>query len=46
MNIDDLKNMSVKQLRSLLKELSVQSMGVKDVAFKHAIEDEISRRTR
>jgi hypothetical protein len=38
------KNMTVKQLKTLLKQFSIVSLGVKDIALKHAIEDELHAR--
>ena len=40
----NLKDMTVKQLRTLLKQFSVVSLGVSDLILKHAIEDELYAR--
>jgi hypothetical protein len=40
----NLKDMTVKQLRTLLKQFSTVSLGVKDILLKHAIEDELNAR--
>lgn len=40
----DIKNMTVRQLKTLLKQFSVVSLGVKDTILKNAIEDELNAR--
>jgi hypothetical protein len=40
----DIKNMTVRQLKTLLKQLSIVSLGVKDIILKNAIEDELNNR--
>jgi hypothetical protein len=40
----DIKNMTVRQLKALLKQLSVVSLGVNDIMLKHEIEDELNER--
>ena len=40
----NLKDLTLRQLRALLKERRSVSMGVRDIMFVHAIEDEIYRR--
>jgi hypothetical protein len=40
----NLKDMTVRQLRTLLKQFSVVSLGVSDLVLKHAIEDELNAR--
>lgn len=40
----NLKNMTVRQLRTLLKQFSIVSLGVKDTILKQAIEDELHSR--
>jgi hypothetical protein len=42
----DLKSKTVKELRTMLKEIKSVSMGVKDIILVHAIEDEIASRTQ
>ncbi len=41
----NLQELTLRQLKALLKERRSVSMGVKDIVFVHAIEDEIYRRT-
>ena len=41
----NLKELTLRQLKALLKERQSVSMGVKDIMFVHAVEDEIYRRT-
>jgi hypothetical protein len=36
--------MTVRQLRVVLKELSIGGLGVKDIMLAHSIEDEIYKR--
>ena len=36
--------MTVRQLKALLKQFSVVSLGVRDIVLKHAIEDELHNR--
>lgn len=38
------KDMTIKELKTLLKQFSVVSLGVKDVMLKQAIEDELQAR--
>lgn len=40
----DLKNKSTKELKALLKQFSIVSLGFKDLLIKHAIEDELEWR--
>jgi hypothetical protein len=40
----DLKSKTVKELRTMLKEIKSASMGVRDIILTHAIEDEIANR--
>ena len=40
----DIKKMTVKQLKTLLKQFSKVSLGVSDIVLKHAIEDELNNR--
>jgi hypothetical protein len=40
----NIKNMTVRQLKALLKQFSVVSLGVNDLVLKHAIEDELHAR--
>jgi len=40
----DIKTMTVKQLKTLLKQFSIVSLGVKDIILKNAIEDELNNR--
>lgn len=40
----DISKMTVRQLRLVLKELSMGGLGVKDIRLAHAIEDEINNR--
>jgi hypothetical protein len=40
----DLKNKSTKELRAMLKQFSIVSLGLKDLIIKHAIEDELQWR--
>ena len=40
----NIKDMTVRQLRTLLKQFSIVSLGVKDILLKHAIEDELNAR--
>lgn len=40
----DLKNKSTKELKAILKQFSVVSLGLKDLIIKHAIEDELQWR--
>ena len=40
----DIKNMTVRQLKTLLKQFSIVSLGVKDIILKNAIEDELNNR--
>jgi hypothetical protein len=40
----DIKNMTTKELKTLLKQFSVVSLGVRDIVLKQAIEDELRAR--
>jgi hypothetical protein len=40
----NLKDMTVRQLKTLLKQFSIVSLGVSDLVLKHAIEDELRAR--
>jgi len=40
----DIKKMTVRQLKTLLKQFSIVSLGVKDIILKNAIEDELKNR--
>jgi hypothetical protein len=40
----NLKHLTIKQLKVLLKEISLVSIGVKDIVLKHAILDELEGR--
>jgi hypothetical protein len=40
----DIKNMTVRQLKTLLKQFSIVSLGVRDIVLKNAIEDELNNR--
>jgi len=40
----DLRKLSVRNLRGLLSEFSHVSLGLKDIIFIHAIQDELTRR--
>jgi hypothetical protein len=40
----NLKHLTIKQLKGLLKEISLVSFSVKDIVIKHAILDELERR--
>lgn len=40
----DIKNMTTKELKTLLKQFSVVSLGVRDIVLKQAIEDELQTR--
>lgn len=40
----NIKNMTVRQLKTLLKQFSVVSLGVSDIILKQAIEDELHAR--
>jgi len=40
----DIKNMTVRQLKTLLKQFSIVSLGVKDIILKNAIEEELNNR--
>jgi hypothetical protein len=40
----DIKNMTVRQLKTLLKQFSSVSLGVKDIILKNAIEEELNNR--
>jgi len=42
----DIKNMTVKELKALLKQFSVVSLGVRDIVLKQAIEDELQARRK
>jgi hypothetical protein len=40
----DIKTMTVRQLKTLLKQFSIVSLGVRDIVLKNAIEDELNAR--
>jgi hypothetical protein len=40
----DIKNMTIRQLKTLLKQFSIVSLGVRDIVLKNAIEDELNAR--
>jgi hypothetical protein len=40
----DIKTMTVRQLKTLLKQFSIVSLGVKDIILKNAIEEELNKR--
>ena len=40
----DIKNMTTKELKTLLKQFSIVSLGVRDIVLKQAIEDELQAR--
>jgi hypothetical protein len=40
----DIKTMTVRQLKTLLKQFSIVSLGVRDIILKNAIEDELNNR--
>ena len=40
----DIKKMTVRQLKTLLKQFSIVSRGVKYIILKNAIEDELKNR--
>jgi hypothetical protein len=40
----DIKNMTVRQLKTLLKQFSIVSLGVRDIVLKNVIEDELNAR--
>jgi hypothetical protein len=40
----DIREMTVKELKTLLKQFSGVSLGVRDIMLKHAIQDEIQAR--
>jgi hypothetical protein len=42
----DIKNMTVKELKTLLKQFSIVSLGVRDIVRKQAIEDELQARKK
>jgi hypothetical protein len=42
----DIKNMTTKELKTLLKQFSVVSLGVRDIVLKQAIEDELQARKK
>lgn len=42
----DIKNMTAKELKVLLKQFSVVSLGVRDIVLKQAIEDELQARRK
>ena len=42
----DIKNMATKELKTLLKQFSVVSLGVRDIVLKQAIEDELQARRK
>ena len=42
----DIKNMATKELKTLLKQFSIVSLGVRDIVLKQAIEDELQARRK
>jgi hypothetical protein len=42
----DIKNMTTKELKTLLKQFSIVSLGVRDIVLKQAIEDELQARRK
>ena len=40
----NIKTMTVRQLKTLLKQFSIVSLGVRDIVLKNAIEDELNNR--
>ena len=40
----NLEHLTIKQLKGLLKEISLVSVGVKDIVIRYAILDELERR--
>jgi hypothetical protein len=42
----DITKMTVRQLKTLLKQFSLVSLGVNDIMLKNAIEDEIEKRSK
>ena len=40
----NVKDMTVKELKTLLKQFSIVSLGVRDIVLKQAIEDELRAR--
>ena len=42
----DIKNMTTKELKTLLKQFSIVSLGVRDIVLKQAIEDELQARKK
>ena len=40
----NISNMTTKQLKTLLKQFSIVSLGVNDIILIHQIEDELARR--
>jgi hypothetical protein len=41
----NLQSKTIRQLKTMLKEIKSTSMGVKDIMLMHAIEDEIAKRS-
>ena len=46
LTIDDLQLLSNRELKTLLREVSVVSQGVRDIIWQHAIEDELAQREK
>ena len=42
----DLQSLTIRQLKTMLKQFSVVSLGVRDIILMHAIEDELARRQK
>ena len=42
----DIKSMTTKELKTLLKQFSIVSLGVRDIVLKQAIEDELQARRK
>ena len=40
----NIKTMTTKELKTLLKQFSIVSLGVRDIVLKQAIEDELQAR--
>jgi hypothetical protein len=40
----NVKDMTIKELKTLLKQFSIVSLGVRDIVLKQAIEDELRAR--
>ena len=40
----NVKDMTIKELKTLLKQFSIVSLGVRDIVLKQAVEDELQAR--